>query len=83
LPILYSYAEEAISGLGAEINPFEIMYAAMLRLTVGIVLWWSVAASSARCNTLEQNFHRLDESGTPLMVLFPWFFSWAEFGASA
>ncbi|KAJ6583035.1 cytochrome P450 [Mycena vulgaris] len=78
LLLLYSYADEAIGSLGATTNPFETIYPIILRLTVNTLAASSVAASPTICSALARIFHGLDQSGTPFMILFPWFLGWAR-----
>ncbi|KAJ7105718.1 cytochrome P450 [Mycena epipterygia] len=73
---LYSYAEQGVSNLGATTNPFETIYAIIFRLTVNTLGSSSVAASPAICSALAKIFHEFDRSGTPFMILFPWFLGW-------
>ncbi|KAJ7095786.1 cytochrome P450 [Mycena belliarum] len=76
LPILYSYADQCISGLSAQTNPFETIYATIFRLTVNTIASSSIASSPAICAALGEIFHELDQSGTPFTILFPWFMGW-------
>ncbi|KAJ7831018.1 cytochrome P450 [Mycena olivaceomarginata] len=76
MPILYQYADECISGLGATTDPFDTIYKTIFRLTVNTIAASSIAASPAICDALAKIFHELDQSGTPATILFPWFPGW-------
>ncbi|KAK7046554.1 cytochrome P450 6A1 [Favolaschia claudopus] len=76
LPILYRYADECITGLGTQTNPFDTIYRTIFRLTVNTIAASSIAASPVLCDTLSKIFHELDQSGTPATILFPWFPGW-------
>ncbi|KAJ7911645.1 cytochrome P450 [Mycena leptocephala] len=76
MPLLCSYADEAVSGFGPTTDPFKTIYETIFRLTVNTIASSSVAASPITWPALKKIFHKLDQPGTPVMVLFPWFLGW-------